>query len=673
MLPIGGKVLLLILIGITVLAFGRRASFLVRLLKLGRQEDRSGNFGQRMGYTLGQVLTERCTLKNVSKGDYAGIGHMLLFYGFSLFVISYVFHIAEGFYERLSPAVFGVVFNNVFYLFLDIAGLVVIATIVWATIRRYITKPDRLEPTLEAGVILIVVFCLMILNYAVEGFRLLAEEKPFSDWSFVGLTFSHLFRNMEWKGSAYLLFWVFWWLHLLVVFGFSIYILYSKHLHILASHFNLFYHSTRPKGALPVIEDFEKADGFGVSKITDFSWKQLLDLYACTECGRCTVNCPANLTGKPLRPGDMVHNLKLHLLRSGKDLLKEKTTGDRGEGVGKAADIEQAPIVSQVVTEDELWACTTCHACVDVCPVDIEHVARIVHLRRHLTMAESKFPSEVKSVFRNLETYGDTHGRGVSLRMDWAGQLPVKSLNEAPKADVLYWVGCEASFNDRNREVSKALVVTLQKAGVNVGVLGKDERCCGDPARRIGNEYLFENLACRNIEVLNRHGVKKIVTYCPHCFNTLKNEYPQFGGQFEVIHYTQYLSELLKQRKLRIERPMEEKITFQDPCYLGRVNEIYGAPREIIRSIPGLALREMNRSGEKGFCCGGGGGRMWMHESIGQRINQVRSAEATKTGIDLIATACPYCLSMFEDGIRNIEKEKEINVLDLAEIVYRCV
>ena len=671
MLPFSGKIFLLLLIGVTLYIFGRRAHFLIRLLKLGKPENRSDHLGKRLKSTLSQVLAERCTLKNVSKGDYAGIGHLLLFYGFSLFLISYVFHIAEGFYKKLSPAIFGAAFNNLFFLSLDIAGLIVIAVIIWAAIRRYIIKPGRLEPTLEAGMILMVVFSLMLLNYVVEGFRILTEIRPFTDWSFVGMAFSYFFVELGLKENSHIFFWTFWWFHITVVFGFTIYVLYSKHLHILGSHFNLFFHPTEPKGSLQPIRDLEKAESLGVSKIAEFSWKHLLDLYACTECGRCTANCPASISGKPLKPRDIIHNLKAHLLTSGKDLLFKKDQAVQN----KAA--EQPVMVGQVVTEDELWACTTCHACVEVCPVEIEHVERIVNFRRYLVMKEARFPSEVKSLFRNLETYGDTYGRGPSFRTDWAVGLPVKKAKEDSNSDVLYWAGCKGSFDDRNKEVSKVIVKMIQEAGVSVGILGKEEKCCGDPARRIGNEYLFRELACRNIEILNRYGVRKIITYCPHCYNTLKNEYPLFGGHFVVFHYSEYLAELLRQGRLKIKRPVERVVTIQDPCYLGRINGIYDAPREILQSIPGVELKEMDRSREKSLCCGGGGGRMWMHEHLGQRINNLRAREAIKTGAEVVATGCPYCLTMFEDGMKNQDQENLVRnqnlVLDLSEILYPSI
>ena len=667
MLPLSGKIFLLLVIGVTLYFFGRRTHFLIRLLQLGKSESRSDYLGKRLKYTLRQVLVGRCTLKNVSKGDYAGIGHLLLFYGFSLFLISYVFHIAEGIHEKVSPSIFGVVFNNLFFLFLDIAGLIVIAVIIWAAVRRYIIKPDRLEPTLEAGIILIVVFSLMLLNYVTEGFRLLTEMRPFADWSFVGITFSYLFEGLGLKENSAIFFWIFWWLHIMVVFGFSIYVLYSKHLHILASFFNLFFCSMEPRGSLQPIQDLQKGKNLGVSEITEFSWKQLLDLYACTECGRCTANCPASISGKPLKPRDIIHNLKVHLLTSGNDLLYMRDQGAQSRAV------KQPIVIGKVVTEDELWACTTCHACIEVCPVDIEHVKRIVDFRRYLVMKEANFPSEVKSLFRNLEIYGDTHGRGPSFRTDWALGLPIKTAKEDSDSEILYWAGCESSFHDRNKEVSKVIVKMIQEAGVSVKILGKEEGCCGDPARRVGNEYLFRELARRNIDILNRYGVKKIITYCPHCYNTLKNEYPQLGGHFDVMHYSVYINELLQQGRLKVKRPLEGRVTFHDPCYLGRVNGIYDAPREILKSIPALESKEMNLSREKSFCCGAGGGRMWMHEHLGERINNVRTRDVIEVGVDWVATSCPYCLTMVEDGIRGRETKEEVSVLDLAEILYRSV
>jgi len=560
--------------------------------------------------------------------------------------------------DFLLPLFHKKILHGDFYLFfsltLDILGLLAVVGILMALYRRYVTRPAKLDNRPSDLILLGLILFILITGFCVEGLRISVSRPPWARWSPVGWLFAKLFLAVTLGGSARRhLHEVFWWLHLLASVGLFAYFPFSNLFHVISSSLNVFFRSLEDRGTLAPV-DLEEESPFGVAEMSDFTWKGLLDLDACMRCGRCQENCPAYVSEKPLSPKKVILDLKASLSQYAK---------------GR----NESPLAGGSVSEDELWACTTCHACVEVCPVFIEHVEKIIDLRRYLVMEKAQFPREVKPVFRNLEIYGDTHGKGASLRMDWARRLPVKRVYEDSEIDVLFWVGCEGCFHDRNREVSRAVVETLHKAGITVGVLGKDEACCGDPARRIGNEYLFQDLARRNIEVLNRFDVRKIVTYCPHCLNTLKNEYPQLGGKFRVMHYTEYFVQLLREKRLRIRRPMEGKITFQDPCYLGRVNGIYKAPREIVHRIPGLELKEMNRSGEKSFCCGGGGGRIWMHEHLGSRINQLRSGEAAETGIDLVGTACPYCLRMFEDGLKNLETEKQIEVLDLAEIVQRSI
>jgi len=668
MLPLAGKIFLLVLIGVTVYFFSLRAKYLVTLLKLGKPEDRSDQPGERLAYALGQVLPQRCTLKNVTKHDAAGVGHMLLFYGFSLFVISYGFHIAEGFYERLSPALFGSAFNNIFFLLLDTAGLVVLISIIWAAIRRYVVKPARLKPSMEASVILVVVSCLMILHYAVEGFRLLAEETPFADLAYVGAAFSHMFMSFGLQSSSHSLFYAFWFLHMIVIFGFGIYILYSKHLHILAAHPNLYYHSTAPKGSLRPIKEFEEAESFGVSRITDFSWKHLLDLYACTECGLCTANCPASTSNKPLSPRDVILHLKEHFLATGKETLKQTGTASQegGEGGG-----EGAPMIGEVVTADEIWDCTNCMACMEVCPVAIEHVDKLDDMRRYLVLMESNFPSEVQGVFRNMENNSNPWGMGMATRADWAKDLGVPILSENSDVDILYYVGCAGSFDDRYKKVSTAMVKILQAAGVKFGILGTEEKCCGDSARRIGNEYLYQMMAQENIEIFKAYNVKRILTTCPHGYNTLKKEYPQFGADFEVFHHTEFILDLINKGKLKLSGELGKTVTCHDSCFLGRYNNIYEPPRQILGSIGNTRVVEMDRIGRTSFCCGAGGGRMWMEETRGEKINEVRTAEALAKNPDCIATACPFCMTMFEDGLKAKNAEEKVKVLDIAEFVAR--
>jgi len=488
MLPATGKIFLLLLIGVTSYLFVQRAGFLISLLKLGKKEDRFDRPWARLGYALGQVLLQRCVLKNVTEKDWSGLGHMFIFYGFCLFVISYGFHIAEGFYAKLSPALFRAGFNNLFFFLLDAAGLIVIGALIWGAIRRYIMRPSRLEPIMSKGaaIILLLISFLMITGFSVEGFRLMAEDKPFADWAFVGAGFSELFINMGFKPYAETLFYFFWYFHIIIIFGFGIYLLYSKHLHILVAHPNLYFHSTAPKGSLQSITDMEEAEMFGAAEITDFSWKQLLDLYACTECGHCNANCPAGISEKPLQPKDFIVDLRDHLFTTGKELLdKQKKKGAEEEKGGC--------VITDVLPEDIVWDCTNCMACMEVCPVGVEHVTKIIEMRRYLVLMESRFPAVVQTAFRGMERNSNPWNLVRSTRADWVKNLDVNILSEGRgDVDVLYYVGCSGSYDVRNQKVAKSMVKIFRAAGINFGILGTEEGCCGDSARRIGNEYLYQ-------------------------------------------------------------------------------------------------------------------------------------------------------------------------------------
>ena len=666
MLPTSGKIFLLLLIGVTSYLFVQRARFLISLLKLGKEENRFDRPWSRLRYAVGQVLLQRCVLKNVTKRDRSGLGHAFIFYGFCLFVISYGFHITEGFYEKLSPALFGAGFNNLFFFLLDVAGLVVICALSWAAIRRYIIRPSRLEPIMSKGaaIILVLIFSLMVIGLSVEGFRLMAEDKPFADWAFVGVAFSKLFTQMGLKPYAETLFYFFWYLHMMIVFGFGIYILYSKHLHILAAHPNLFFHSTAPKGSLQPITDMEEAEMFGAAEITDFSWKHLLDLYACTECGHCTANCPAAISEKPLTPKDLVVDLRDHLFATGNDLLerreKEKSQ-EKEEGVC---------VITDVLPEGILWDCTNCMACMEACPVEIEHVAKIVDMRRYLVLMESSFPAEVQPAFRGMERNSNPWNLGRSTRADWAKKLDVNILSEGnSEVDILYYVGCSGSYDVRNQKVAKSMVKILKTAGINFGILGTEEGCCGDSARRIGNEYLYQMMVQENIETFNKYKFNKIVVTCAHGYNTLKKEYPEFGGKFEVVHHTEFILDLIKTGRLKLKGDFDKTVTYHDSCFLGRYNQIYEAPRQILGSIPNARLVEMDRNHKFAFCCGAGGGRMWMERVRGQRVYAIRTEQALAKNPEYIATGCPFCMTHFEDGLIFHDVEEKVKVIDIAEIV----
>ncbi|MBW1779133.1 MAG: (Fe-S)-binding protein [Deltaproteobacteria bacterium] len=664
MLPTSGKIFLLLLIAVTAYAFVQRARLLIRLLKLGKEEDRFDNPWARLRYAMGQVLLQRCVLKNVTRKDRSGLGHMLIFYGFCLFVISYGFHITEGFYDKLSPALFGEGFNNFFFFLLDAAGLIVLFALGWAAVRRYLIRPARLEPIMSKGaaIIIILIGTLMIIGFSVEGFRLLAEEKPFAEWTFVGTAFSRWFAHMGLAPYGETLFYIFWFVHIIIILGFGVYILYSKHLHILAAHFNLYFHSTAPKGTLRPITDMEEAEMFGAAEITDFSWKHLLDLYACTECGQCTANCPAAISEKPLTPKAFIVDLRNHLFTTGQELLeKQKTKAEEEEGIC---------VITDVLPEGIVWDCTNCMACMEVCPVGVEHVPKIVDMRRYLVLMESEFPAVVQSAFRGMERNSNPWNLGRGLRGDWVKDLDVPILSEdGGEVEVLYYVGCSGSYDARNQKVAKSMVKILKAAGIHFGILGKEEGCCGDSARRIGNEYLYQMMVQENIETFSKYRFGKIVVTCPHGYNTLKKEYPEFGGMFEVVHHTELIHDLINRGKLRLRGDLDKTITYHDSCFLGRYNQIYEAPRDILRSMPKVKLVEMDRNRKFAFCCGAGGGRMWMERIRGQRVYAIRTEQALAKNPEHIATACPFCMTHFEDGLIFCDVVEKVKVLDIAEIV----
>jgi Fe-S oxidoreductase len=426
---------------------------------------------------------------------------------------------------------------------------------------------------------------------------------------------------------------------------------------MIAAIFNVLLQSPPPKGALSPI-DLETAETFGASKITDFTRKQLLDLYSCVKYSQCQEVCPAYASGKKLNPKTLIDDLKNHLLEEGPGLVK----GEAGENSGKA-------LIGDVITEDVIWACTTCHHCQDVCPVAVEHVDKIIEMRRNLVMEQAKVPETAEGALRSIEDRGHPW-RGTTLsRTDWAEGLDIKSLAEDSDLDILFWVGCSYALEERSTKVAQAMAKLMKLAGIKFAILGTEESCCGEPARRLGNEYLFQMQAEKNIELLKNYGVKRIVTACPHGYNTIKNEYPQFGGNFEVIHHTEFIAQLIKEGKLKINKARGELVTYHDACYLGRYNDIYQAPRQIIKSVPDIKMVEMERHGKNSFCCGGGGGHMWLEEREGRRINEMRTEQAMETRAQIVVTACSFCLQMFDDGIKAKEAEEKLKVMDIAELI----
>ena len=464
-----------------------------------------------------------------------------------------------------------------------------------------------------------------------------------------------------------------------LAFGFIAYLPYSKLIHIVTAPLNMYFESLEPKGTLTYINmEDEDAETFGVAKLEEYTWKDLMDTDACVRCGRCQNNCPAHLSGKPLSPKQLIQDLRQHLTQKGEIILSNRQVliqkglygSESAAGSEEVNDILNQPLVGNVIEEDVIWACTTCRSCMEQCPVLIEHVPKVVELRRNQVLMESNFPPEAQISFRNMENNGNPWGMGWQTRADWAKGLGVAAISEEPDAEYLYWPGCSGAFDARNRKVSTALVKLLQAAGVKFAILGNEEKCCGDSARRLGNEYLYYSLAQENIETMKGYGVKKIITQCPHCFNTLKNDYPQLGGNFEVIHHAEFLAQLLREGRVKTNQSLEATVTYHDPCYLGRYNDIFSEPREILRTV-GANLVEMERSHEKSFCCGAGGGRMWLEESLGQRINEMRTEQVVACSANIVGTACPFCLTMLTDGIK--VKEAEVKALDIAEILAQSI
>jgi Fe-S oxidoreductase len=548
----------------------------------------------------------------------------------------------------------------------DVLAALVVVGLGIAVWIRLVQRPERFigSHALDAYRILGLIFWIILTLFLLRGARIAEGHADYPvAWTPVSNAASYLFR---WMSEGYVGFFarLFVWVHLGLVLGFLVYLPYSKHLHIVTSAFNVWFSSTKPRGALtPLPIDLERLESgeqaLGAATIADLNRKSLLDLYACTECGRCQGACPAWNTGKPLSPKLLIMNLRDHLLEEGPRILAGSEDGH-----------EPAPLVPDVVDDDVLWACTTCGACMEECPVDIEHVDTIVDMRRNLVMAESRFPSEAGTMLRNLENQSNPWGIAQTQRADWTEGLGVPVVNgRAP--EYLYWVGCAGSFDDRAKQVSRAVAELLTLAGVPFAILGPRELCTGDPARRIGNEYLFQTLAERNVETLNGVGVRKIVANCPHCFNTLRNEYPQYGGTYEVIHHSELLADLIATGRLTPTAEVRAALAYHDPCYLGRHNGVYDPPRRVLDAVPGVTSVEMPRHGRRALCCGAGGARMWMEERIGKRVNDERAGEAAATGAEVVGVACPYCLIMLDDGARGRGHVTE--VLDLAQVIRRAI
>ncbi len=594
------------------------------------------------------------------KEIYPGLSHFLIFGGCIVFLLG-------AFLDAVSHYTFDFMHGG-FYLgysvVVDGFGILAIIGVVMAIVRRYVNKPKRLDNKWDDLTALLLILVVVLTGFVIEGLRIAATELPenvsWAPWSPGGYVLAKAFGGasldslLGWHTGL-------WWFHVLLSLGAIVYVsLFNSRLfHILWDPVNVFFRNLGPRGALSKI-DFEKTELFGAGKIEDFTWKQLLDLEACTRCGRCQDACPAYFSGKALDPKQVIQDLKAHLYDVYPRLASLKPAESRKELAG------------EVITDEAVWDCTTCRACQQACPVYIEHVDKIVDLRRNLAMEKSRFPEAVQEALKCLGTRGHPYRGTTATRTDWCEGLDIKTVAEESDIELLYWVGCSAALDDRNMKVAQATVKVLRAAGIKFGILGDEEACCGDPARRMGDEYLFQTICQQNIEILKGYNVKKILTTCPHCFNSLKFEYPQFGGDYEVVHHSQFIAGLIEEGRLKIDKKVLRKATYHDSCYLGRYNDIYDEPRYIVKALSENHV-ELPRHGSNSFCCGGGGGHMWMEEDPEKRVNNRRVDEIIACGVDCVATACPYCLTMFEDGLKAKEAEESIKARDISEIVAEAL
>jgi Fe-S oxidoreductase len=621
----------------------------VKLWRRGQSEYRFDRPGQRLARLVKYGLLQLLTWRRL----YPGAFHAMIFWGIIVLTIATtVVMIDYDFGIPIMRGRFYLVFQS---LVVDVFGVLAMVGVGMAAARRWIARPTHLVYTRQASAILLVVFAILVTGFLIEGWRIAATDDPWGGWSPFGNLVADASRplmSVESLKTAHVLTW---WTHLLLAFGFIAWAPYTKMAHVVTSTLNIYTARLAPIGASLRKIDFESPETLGIRSLAGFTWKDLLDFDACTECGRCTLACPAHRVGKSLSPRDIILDL-------------QKLMHD------PAHDFAQPYLgATPALSAAAMWECTTCGACVEACPVSIEQMPKIVDTRRFLVMEDAEFPETMQQALTSVETRGHPFRGTAFSRVDWAQGLNVSTLAEARDAEVLLWVGCGGALVERNQKVVRALAQLLEKAGVKFAILGREEKCTGDPARRIGNEFLFEQLAQENIATLDRYAVKTIVTSCPHCFNTFRNEYPQFGGRYEVYHHSEYLARLVDEGKLSPQMPTDKKITFHDPCYLGRHNGVYDAPRQLVQISTTSAPVEMEQSKSNGFCCGGGGGMSFIDEPPNQRVNQERARQVLETDADVVAVGCPFCMTMLEDGINARKGDRDLQVMDVAELLWQAV
>ena len=697
--------LMSILLIVALAVFGRTMVKKIQLLTALEPADRTNHLKERLMSMVFLAIGQK-RLVGRAKERGSGIMHALIFWGFCVLLIRSLTLYGEGFQEGFHlPFLGGDYLIGYLYIGLkDIMEGIVLLMIIYAVFRRAVLKPERMHNTAEAYLVLGMIGILMISDLLYDGARFNLVQmfgKPdgihyFNNpqygteflWTPISVGAAKLISGLGMAANATLL-QIMFWVHICTQLVFLNILPTGKHFHVITALPNVFLKSLgypHEKAKLLDLEDEDawENESLGINHIHQLNWKQGLDLYTCTECGRCKEVCPTYTTDKPLNLHEFNDNLKQELLENAGNIVKRAnlsaaiSRSEDDEQIGKMKEemVElnsEKQLIGDIIAEDTLWACTTCRACEAVCPVTIEHVPRITAMRQGQFLMAEAYPKELNTALKGLERNGNPWGIGYDKRADWAEGLDVKTMADDPDVEYLLWVGCAGSFDDRTKKVSTSLVKILQKAGISFAILGVEEKCTGDFARRVGNEMMFQMMALENIETLNGYNVKKIITACPHCLNTLKHEYPQMGGDYEVIHHAEFIDQLVKEGKIKLNPLLDGVLTYHDPCYLGRYNNIFDAPRSLLRSVSKGGLKELERNGRESFCCGAGGGRMWMEETIGKRIYLERSEEIVAQKVSSVAVGCPFCLTMIEDGMKEMGKEEEVKTLDIAELVAKSM
>ncbi|OPX88845.1 MAG: Lactate utilization protein A [Pelotomaculum sp. PtaB.Bin104] len=633
--------------------------------KLGRPEDRSDHPGRRLIYFFSQLLCH----KRIMQKPLFGVLHWFILWGFLFLLAGMVNMVAEGLFSTRIPYIGD---NLVYLLIKDVFAIFIIVACVGLLLRRTIFKPQWLKNTPIAFVIILLILIIIISEASFHGVQIaLGENDVPAGFAPLAAAIAGWLGNMD-RNSMERVGTIFFWSHFLAVFALFFIIPRSKHLHLVFAPFNTYWHKLEPKGAIRKIELDGEEVSIGANNLEDFTWKQLFDAYACVKCGRCDEHCPSHQSGEQHKPKRFNGRLRKHIDQKAPVLMKYSAL-PQASRYKKATETERKVLKKNItgdVFEDEfIWNCTTCGACVEICPISIEHTARLFEMRRYIISAQQNVPEEVRKVCTGIEHQGNPWGLDPDAAYDWIRKLEVPTLDNHPSAEYFYFVGCAGLFDEQARKTTKAMIEVLKRAGVDFAVLGNDQWCCGEAARRMGDERLYQKIVQNNISAWNNKGVKKIITACPHCFNTLNNEYPQFGAAYNVNHHSVFLAELLKKGRLRPVKNLDKTITYHDPCYLGRYNETFNEPREVLTAIPSVRLIEMARSRNSSFCCGAGGGRAWTKVKTNNQITNNRIVEAAASGAEVVCTACPYCLTAFAKDTPVDAHEKNIKVMDISEIL----